>query len=104
MKLVVIGGGSSYTPELMEGVILHQGTLPVTEVVLVDIEAGKEKLQINTEFAKRMVKKAGTAISVTGTLNRRCFEVDVTKHQDKITALISIDLNDLKKINDMQVK
>lgn len=71
MKLVVIGGGSSYTPELMEGVILHQGTLPVTEVVLVDIEAGKEKLQINTEFAKRMVKKAGTAISVTGTLNRR---------------------------------
>ncbi len=40
MKLVVIGGGSSYTPELIEGVIKHHETLPITEVVLVDIEAG----------------------------------------------------------------
>ena len=32
MKLVVIGGGSSYTPELIEGVILHKDSLPVTEV------------------------------------------------------------------------
>ena len=71
MKLVVIGGGSSYTPELVEGVINHQGTLPVTEVVLVDIEEGCKKLQINTEFAKRMVAKAGLTIEVKGTLDRR---------------------------------
>ena len=71
MKLVVIGGGSSYTPELVEGVINHHGTLPVTEVVLVDIEEGRKKLQINTEFAKRMVAKAGLAIEVKGTLDRR---------------------------------
>lgn len=71
MKLVVIGGGSSYTPELMEGVINHQKTLPITEVVLVDIEQGRKKLQINTEFAKRMVAKAGYAIEVKGTLDRR---------------------------------
>lgn len=71
MKLVVIGGGSSYTPELMEGVILHHSSLPITEVALVDIKAGEEKLLINTEFSKRMVKKAGLPISVSGTLNRR---------------------------------
>ena len=71
MKLVVIGGGSSYTPELVEGVINHQGTLPVTEVVLVDIEEGRKKLQINIEFAKRMVAKAGHVIEVKGTLDRR---------------------------------
>lgn len=71
MKLVVIGGGSSYTPELVEGVISHQDTLPVTEVVLVDIEAGLKKLQINTEFARRMVGKAGAAIEVKGSTNRR---------------------------------
>lgn len=71
MKLVVIGGGSSYTPELIEGIILHHVTLPVTEVALVDIEAGKEKLEINTAFSRRMVEKAGLNISVRGTLDRR---------------------------------
>lgn len=62
MKLVVIGGGSSYTPELIEGVIKHHETLPITEVALVDIEAGGEKLRINTAFSKRMVEKAGLPI------------------------------------------
>lgn len=71
MKLVVIGGGSSYTPELIEGVILHHNSLPITEVVLVDIEAGAEKLRINTDFSGRMIKKAGLPISVSSTLNRR---------------------------------
>lgn len=71
MKLVVIGGGSSYTPELVEGVILHKETLPVTEITLVDIEAGQEKVKINTEFAKRMVEKAGLAIRLNYTLDRR---------------------------------
>ena len=71
MKLVVIGGGSSYTPELIEGVILHHHSLPISEVVLVDIKAGEEKLNINTAFSKRMIKKAGLPISASGTLNRR---------------------------------
>lgn len=70
MKLVVIGGGSSYTPELVEGVILHRDTLPVTEIVLIDIEAGQEKVRINTEFAKRMVEKAGLDIRISYTLDR----------------------------------
>lgn len=70
MKLVVIGGGSSYTPELVEGVILHRETLPVTEIVLIDIEAGQKKVQINTEFAKRMVEKAGLDIKINYTLDR----------------------------------
>ena len=39
--------------------------------MLVDIEAGEEKLRINTDFSKRMIKKAGLPISVSGTLNRR---------------------------------
>ena len=56
MKLVVVGGGSSYTPELIEGVIKHKDSLPVTEIVLVDVETGLEHVNINTEFAKRMVK------------------------------------------------
>lgn len=71
MKLVVIGGGSSYTPELIEGVILHKDSLPVTEVVLIDVEMGLDKVRINTEFARRMVKKAGLPIQVSYTLDRK---------------------------------
>ena len=49
MKLVVIGGGSSYTPELIEGVIDHHRTLPIMEVVLVDIEEGKSRTRNRRE-------------------------------------------------------
>ncbi|WP_342562740.1 6-phospho-beta-glucosidase [Paenibacillus sp. FSL R7-0345] len=71
LKLVVIGAGSSYTPELMEGIIMHHHELPVGEVWLVDIEEGKEKLHTIAELSKRMVAKAGLPITVVETLNRR---------------------------------
>ena len=71
IKLTVIGGGSSYTPELVEGVILHYKTLPVTEIVLVDIMQGEEKVQITTSLVQRMVHKAGIDIKVSYTLNRK---------------------------------
>lgn len=46
IKIVTIGGGSSYTPELVEGFIKRYDTLPIDELWLVDIEAGREKLEI----------------------------------------------------------
>ena len=45
VKIVTIGGGSSYTPELVEGFIKRYAELPVKELWLVDIEEGKEKLK-----------------------------------------------------------
>ena len=36
MKLVVVGGGSTYTPELVDGIARLSETLPVSELVLVD--------------------------------------------------------------------
>ena len=71
MKIAIIGGGSSYTPELIEGVILHKATLPVTEIVLIDVEAGQDKVQVNTEFARRMIEKAGLSIRIWCTLERK---------------------------------
>ena len=38
MKIAVIGGGSTYTPELVEGFGLRSGRLPVDELVLHDID------------------------------------------------------------------
>lgn len=46
VKIVTIGGGSSYTPELMNGFIKRYDRLPIREIWLVDIEEGKEKLEI----------------------------------------------------------
>ena len=43
VKIVTIGGGSSYTPELIEGFIKRYDELPVRELWLVDIEEGKHK-------------------------------------------------------------
>lgn len=57
LKIAIIGGGSSYTPEIIEGFIQRHSSLPVDEIWLVDIEEGKEKLNIVGALAKRMVKK-----------------------------------------------
>ncbi|SUC45795.1 6-phospho-beta-glucosidase [Providencia stuartii] len=43
LKVVTIGGGSSYTPELIDGFIKRYHELPISELWLVDIEEGKEK-------------------------------------------------------------
>jgi len=71
LKVAVIGGGSSYTPELVEGFIKHYHELPVKDLYLVDIEAGAEKLAIVGALAKRMIAKAGLPIQVHLTLDRR---------------------------------
>lgn len=70
-KIVTIGGGSSYTPELIEGFIKRYEELPVRELWLVDIEEGREKLSIITDLARRMVEKAGVPMEIHSTLDRR---------------------------------
>ncbi|MFO6426852.1 hypothetical protein ACLBOM_17945 [Escherichia coli] len=44
-KVVTIGGGS-VIPELLEGFIKRYHELPVSELWLVDVEDGKEELDI----------------------------------------------------------
>ena len=71
IKIVTIGGGSSYTPELIEGYIKRKDELPIKEIWLVDIEEGKEKLEIVGNLAKRMVEKAGLDWKIHLTLDRK---------------------------------
>jgi len=71
LKIATIGGGSSYTPELIEGFIKRYAELPVKDIYLVDVEEGQEKLEIVGAMAKRMVKKSGADIRIHTTLNRR---------------------------------
>lgn len=86
IKIVTIGGGSSYTPELIEGFIKRYDKLPVGEIWLVDIESGKEKLEIVGNLAKRMVRKAGVPIDIHLTLNRR----EALKDADFVTTQIRV--------------
>lgn len=70
LKITTIGGGSSYTPELIEGFIKRYNEFPVSEIWLVDVEGGKEKLEIVGNLAKRMVAKSGYPIEIYMTLDR----------------------------------
>ena len=92
MKIVTIGGGSSYTPELIEGFILRQKEMPITEIWLVDVEEGREKLEIVGAMAKRMVKAAGLDWKVNLTLNRR----EALKDADFVTTQFRVGLLDAR--------
>lgn len=71
MKLVIIGGGSSYTPEIIEGLIKRHSSFPVSAIVLVDIDEGYDKMTIVGELAKRMIEAAGVPIALSWTTNRK---------------------------------
>ena len=71
VKIVTIGGGSSYTPELMEGFIKRYDELPIKEIWLVDIEDGKEKMEIVGAMAQRMWDASPYDVKVHLTLDRR---------------------------------
>lgn len=92
LKIVTIGGGSSYTPELVEGFIKRYDELPVRELWLVDIEAGKHKLEIVGNLAKRMVKKAGVPMEIHLTLDRR----EALKDADFVTTQLRVGLLDAR--------
>lgn len=71
VKIVTIGGGSSYTPELMEGFIKRYNELPIGEIWLVDVEEGLGKLEIDVKMAQRMWDASGFDVKVYGTLDRK---------------------------------
>ncbi|MHB9861664.1 6-phospho-beta-glucosidase [Streptomyces sp. YIM S03343] len=57
MKLTVVGGGSTYTPELIDGFARLRDTLPVEELVLVDPAA--ERLKLVGSLARRIFARQG---------------------------------------------
>jgi 6-phospho-beta-glucosidase len=57
MKVTVIGGGSTYTPELVSGFLKQFHSFPLQELWLMDINA--ERLQIVGGFAQRMLAAHG---------------------------------------------
>ncbi|MDN3264313.1 6-phospho-beta-glucosidase [Streptomyces sp. CSDS2] len=57
MKLTVVGGGSTYTPELVDGFARLRDTLPIEELVLVDPAA--DRLELVGGLARRIFARQG---------------------------------------------
>jgi 6-phospho-beta-glucosidase len=57
LKIAVVGGGSTYTPELVQGFVTREDRLPVEELVLLDID--RERLEVVGGLAGRMLDRAG---------------------------------------------
>jgi 6-phospho-beta-glucosidase len=62
MKIAVIGGGSSYTPELVQGFLERLSSVPITQLWLMDIDS--ERLRIVGGFAQRLVHTKGAPFGV----------------------------------------
>ncbi|MET9879198.1 6-phospho-beta-glucosidase [Actinacidiphila glaucinigra] len=65
MKLAVVGGGSTYTPELIDGFARLRETLPIEELVLVD--PAEDRLRLVGGLARRIFARQGHPGTVTTT-------------------------------------
>lgn len=65
MRLTVVGGGSTYTPELVDGFCRLRDQLPLAELVLVDPD--QRRLELVGGMARRMLARAGHPAKVITT-------------------------------------
>jgi 6-phospho-beta-glucosidase len=65
MKIAVIGGGSTYTPELVDGIARLSGDVAVEAVTLVDPDT--ERLSVVGPFSSRIMRAHGHPAQLTWT-------------------------------------
>ena len=68
VKIAVVGAGSTYTPELVDGLATRADRLPVDELALLDIDG--PRLEIVAGLAGRMLRRRGWSGRLTTTLDR----------------------------------
>src|SRR6266498_3013873 len=68
LKIAVVGAGSTYTPELVEGFAARSERLPMDELVLLDPD--EQRLEVVGGLARRMLARAGLGgrLALTGRL------------------------------------
>ena len=76
LKVAVIGGGSTYTPELVNGFLARMENFPLDELWLVDVD--EERLKVVGGFAQRMVEAKGAPFKVILTSNQRAAVKDAS--------------------------
>ena len=65
MKLAIVGGGSTYTPELIDGFTRYSEALPLDEITLVDPDP--RRLELVGGMARRMLARAGSSARIVTT-------------------------------------
>ena len=87
LNISVIGGGSTYTPELVEGFIVHRETLPVQCLTLMDIDA--ERLEIVGGLARRMLESCGIEVVLTQDREAAVKDADFVLTQFRVGGLVA---------------
>ncbi|WP_328871431.1 6-phospho-beta-glucosidase [Streptomyces sp. NBC_00287] len=84
MKLTVVGGGSTYTPELVDGFARLRDSLPVEELVLVDPAA--DRLELVGGLARRIFARQGhpARVVTTDDLDRAVEDADAVLLQLRV--------------------
>ena len=84
LRVAVIGGGSTYTPELVSGLARERERIEIGELVLHDIDA--ERREVVGGLARRMLDRQGFAgrLEVTGELDRALDGADVVLIQIRV--------------------
>ncbi len=68
LKIAVVGGGSTYTPELVDGLAIRAERLPVDELALLDVDG--QRLDIVAGLAGRMLRRRSWAGRLVATTDR----------------------------------
>ncbi len=84
MKVAVIGAGSTYTPELVSGLVRERDRLNVTELVLHDIDP--ERLEVVGGLSRRILERQGFTgeLGLTGELDRALDGADAVLIQIRV--------------------
>ena len=91
LKVAVIGGGSTYTPELVNGFLARLEQFPLNELWLMDIDA--ERLKIVGGFAQRMVEAKGSPFAVILTTDQR----EAVKNATYVTTQLRVGQMEARK-------
>jgi 6-phospho-beta-glucosidase len=65
VKLAIVGGGSTYTPEVIDGLVRFRAQLPVDDLYLHD--TNEQRLDVVAGLARRMLSRAGHPANVVTT-------------------------------------
>jgi 6-phospho-beta-glucosidase len=91
LKVAVFGGGSTYTPELINGFLARLEKFPINELWLMDID--RERLDIVGGFAQRMVAAKGSPFKVVLTTDQRA----AVKDADYVTTQLRVGHMEARK-------
>jgi 6-phospho-beta-glucosidase len=68
VKVAVVGAGSTYTPELVEGFVTHRDRLPIDELALFDVDP--DRLAVVSGVAERILRRHDWSGRIEGTIHR----------------------------------